>query len=305
MSYLNLNNIKKNRIIFFLISSIARLIILYASIFIDEDYDYTQHKEEPEDDQTNEELLNLYEIIFVFSTLIKLGIIPLHFWVILTIKSISYPRIYLYFRFIKIIPIIIFYHNIELSTIVITILTTRRLTAPVFAYLRNSFKTIYTYSSIYHTSLLILIIYIDNESWIIYLIAYIISTYGLFYFLSKYDLDSKLDLIENIHITKDEKNLLTILIISYCQFPPISTFSIKITFTESLTRFIDFRASGTIFVLTSTAITYVYLDRFNQIFTPNKTAKHTIYIKKKFYKDKIFICYLLLIFSFYIFIPLL
>lgn len=128
--------------------------------------------------------------------------------------------------------------------------------------------------------------YINIDSWIIYLLLYIYISFYLFYFLRKFNFSSKKDLINCNHLNDKNKNILIFLLFIYCQFPPISSFLIKILFIETLTESIILNSIIILCTFTSIIITYIYLERFTPLFFSNKCYYHSIYYKKVFFKNK-------------------
>lgn len=170
-----------------------------------------------------------FNLIIIFSLIIKLGIIPFHNWVVSIVDGIGYTSLLIIFSLLKLAPLnIIFYLNYDLQIFVIIGLWI----SSISALNKNSIKKILCYSSIYNLSVCLRCIN-DYSIWILYIIFYIITNFLLIFLLYNLNLKFINQIIIN-NFNSIIKISLFIIIISMGGIPPLFIFLGKLIVIENL-----------------------------------------------------------------------
>lgn len=201
--------INNKKIIFFyyLIQIIASFIILFSIIinfFI---------------------IYNIYSIFIFFSLIIKLRIPPFHFWLPTIAKFLPWNILLIIITIQKIIPFyiisFIFINKILLYLIIILC----SIIPPFLIFSITNFKILIRYSSINHSSWIILLIYLKILIWIKYFILY--SFINIFIIIIFNLFNIKINSNYNLFNHWKFNLLIIIIILTIAGFPPFSLFYIK------------------------------------------------------------------------------
>lgn len=168
---------------------------------------------------------NLLILNFYISLIIKLGIPPFHFWIIISSTFIPWEILFIFLSIQKIIPFYIF----SLIEIKILILYLIILSSSYFSIIKIinllNFKILLTYSSINQTRWMLLLIFFKNLFWLTYILIYriilfIISTFIIYF---KFTFNFNLNFFYNINFNF----ICLILLFNIARIPPLTFFFIK------------------------------------------------------------------------------
>lgn len=208
ISFLRIN-LKNKKIIFFyyLIQLIASFIILFSIIinfFL---------------------IFNIYSILIISSLIIKLRIPPFHFWLPLIAKYLPWNILLIIITIQKIIPFYIISFIIINKILFYLIIILSSIIPPFIIFSITNFKTLIRYSSINHSSWIILLIYIKSFIWIKYFILYSFINISRLIIFNLFNININI----NYNLFNHWKfNLLIITIIfTIAGLPPFSLFYIK------------------------------------------------------------------------------
>lgn len=200
---------------YFIIQSLRSSVLIISSLIL---YNYT---------------LSWYSIfnnrilssLILLSLILKLGGVPLHFWLPNITKQITWLILFLILTWQKLAPlfILILINNNLNIIILISILST--LTARIIILNQTNLQLIITYSSISHLGWILSIIIINRSITLIYFINYIIISIPLITLLNMYSNNYLYTLTHKNNINK-----LTIpsLILSLAGLPPLLGFISKL-----------------------------------------------------------------------------
>nr|YP_009692113.1 NADH dehydrogenase subunit 2 [Leptocentrus albolineatus]QEG98457.1 NADH dehydrogenase subunit 2 [Leptocentrus albolineatus] len=115
--------------------------------------------------------INQMKMMLMMAILLKLGVSPLHTWVLSIIEGMKYYSIFIMLTLMKLPPLtLISYNNLNLNFIIMASL----ITGAISGLNQNSIKKIFSYSSIFNMAFMISCIN-TNTIWLTYFILYSLS----------------------------------------------------------------------------------------------------------------------------------
>nr|ALO64839.1 NADH dehydrogenase subunit 2 [Lasioglossum malachurum] len=259
--YLNINSNKTYSILYFLISSISSIIIMFSIL-------------------TQSFMLNI-NLFLMFSMWLKLGMFPLNNWMNLMMKNINYISLIPLLTTMKIIPILIFIYFINFNMYIITLLITMTLPPIIMSFNTSSYPMLLNYSSMYNMPMILMFSYFNLNLMTIYLIMYMMMTIYILLMLKSSSIYYKNSL--NLNMMKKNNLFFKLMMFSYAQLPPFSTFIMK----WNLINYIIKTNNNLILILMlmifySLLMTFNYLNFNNNIYLMNNLKiGHKINYKKK------------------------
>lgn len=233
----------------------------------------------------------MINIIILISLILKLGIPPFHFWIILISKHLTWDSLSIILTIQKIIPFYIFSLIIFPFKFLFPIIIISSILPPIIILNLLNFKKLITYSSVNQSIWIIILIYIKNIFWFIYILYYSTLILSLSFIIKITKLS------HNIYLTSIISyypNLtLTFLFINIARMPPFSFFIFK---WFSIFIFIinsNIKIIIIILIIRSLIILFIYLNIINSLLFSLSRKSKLIYI----YSPNI---YLLLIINFFI-----
>lgn len=164
-------------------------------------------------------------MIINISIILKLGIIPFHFWFIDLIINLNWISNLIISTWQKIIPFFILIF-IYLQNLVLIFILIRRIFSIIFSINQIYLKKIYAYSSINHICWLLISLIFRELIWIIYFFIYIIINLLLIFILKIFNINYLIDLFYKFR-NKYIKIFFIFLIFSLGGLPPFLGFIIK------------------------------------------------------------------------------
>nr|ALO64624.1 NADH dehydrogenase subunit 2 [Lasioglossum calceatum] len=258
--YLNINSIKTYSILYFLISSISSIMIMFSFL-------------------TQSFMLDI-NYFLMFSIWLKLGMFPLNNWMNFMMKNINYISLMPLITIMKIIPMMIFIYFIKFNLMIITMLILLSLPPIMFSFNISSYPMLLNYSSMYNMPMIILFSYFNLNLMMTYLIMYMLITIYILLMLNSYSIYYKNSL--NINMLNKNNFFFNLMMFSYAQLPPLSTFIMK----WNLINYIIKTNNNLILImmlmiLYSLLMTFNYLNFNNNYFLNNMKIGHKININKK------------------------
>nr|QAX90618.1 NADH dehydrogenase subunit 2 [Haemaphysalis flava] len=205
MKYNKLENCN-SMISYFIVQSFSSILFFMSASMIHMNYSY------------------FMEILINISVLIKLGMIPFHFWLISISEVLDYNSFLLILTIQKIIPLFILFKMKTEISLFISILSLMMSSIMIFNL--KMLKKILIFSSISHLSWMIILMFILSNFWISYMIIYFLMINSIVNFLKKNMIMSLNGLTSN-KISVNEKISIIISMMSLGGMPPLLGFVIK------------------------------------------------------------------------------
>lgn len=287
---------KLRRLIYFYISSFSRLflfwlLLIYYDLWIWElwnKYDFDKYYTKK---------------IIQYTILLKLGVYPFQFWIPWIFNFIEWNIIFIFSTINKLIPIFILTTISSYDDpIFIYFLLLNSLFSVISCIDEQNYKKILAYSSINHTTFLILLSYLNTYISIYYFYLYTINSYIFIKLIQKINITTKSEIILTYNSNSNIiKFLFIIFTLSYRILPPLIFFIIKWIFFYELNL-----SNSTNFFLISiiilrVIITYNYLDIIKFTIFHKKLVKKYILLNKYIIKNKFKYKILLFLINIFIF----
>nr|QYF07846.1 NADH dehydrogenase subunit 2 [Proceratium itoi] len=202
---------------------------------------------------------------FLFgSLLMKLGIPPLHFWMIIISKKLNWLLLLLMLTIQKIIPFYIlsfFIHQINMFIFIYLIIFSTSFIPPLFMIKLTNLKILFTYSSINQSGWIIMLILMKNLFWLFYLIFYTIIMSFIIILISYFKTSYSL-----INYNYSMKNLMTLWTLNFmnlASLPPLPFFLFK-WYTLFIISFnSNYYILIIIMIFSSFIMMYIYINMIN------------------------------------------
>nr|YP_009714559.1 NADH dehydrogenase subunit 2 [Bombus waltoni]QGK86766.1 NADH dehydrogenase subunit 2 [Bombus waltoni] len=171
--------------------------------------------------------------ILMISMFLKLGIFPFWFWMIYIYNIATWPQIFLLSTIMKFIPIYFFSDVIYMSMNMFGFICLNNLLISMYANYKFNMKKLLGCSSIFNSSYLLLMLYMNNSLFILLSVIYLINFAFLIYMMSYYNISN----MEFNYVPENVMNLIKIMMFTYSSFPMFSTFIFKWEFFMLLSSF--------------------------------------------------------------------
>nr|ARX96666.1 NADH dehydrogenase subunit 2 [Cerceris sp. SJW-2017] len=247
-------------------------------------------------------------MIFEMGMLMKLGIFPFHSWTILIMKNMSWLIILILSTFMKITPMMMIYIS-ELSLYTNFIMIFSIILCSIWMMKQTKLKKIMAYSSIIHSSWMMLIIFLNKFNWMFYFSIYLITITCIFSILWIHKINENKYLFSFNFMPLKFKFLFLILLMSLMGMPPMSMMWTFLYTIKSLFKIFNYSTIIILILLMMSKlmmmISYFYISfmfLFTKSFKMNYTFSYSNYWNK--YKNYLFLIIslitLLIFFSLYI-----
>nr|YP_010329414.1 NADH dehydrogenase subunit 2 [Haemaphysalis yeni]UNO53858.1 NADH dehydrogenase subunit 2 [Haemaphysalis yeni] len=196
----------------------------------------------------------LMEILINTSVLIKLAMIPFHFWLTSISETLDYNSLLIILTLQKIIPLFILYKMKSDMSLFISILSL--ILSSVMIFNLKLLKKILIFSSISHLSWMIIIMFIPSNFWISYLLIYFMMINSILSTLQSNKILS-INNMFNKKISASGKIKIIISLLSLGGMPPFMGFLIKFI---AITLIINYSSIlMTILIISSLINIYIYI----------------------------------------------
>lgn len=223
--------------------------------------------------------ININNELITLSIVIKSGIPPLQFWLPQVIETIEFHDILVLLTWQKISPMFII--NFYITNIIIFIIISRSLIGSLGGLNQNSLKKILAYSSIRHSSWIIITLFLNTKMWFVYFLMYstmilvIVGVCMSFNFLRLSDL-------ENTELSIKTKTLISINLLSLGGLPPFIGFLIKFIIINYVIQRTIMKLIILIMIIMSLISLFYYLKvAYVFIFKNSSSIKFRIYGNKE------------------------
>nr|ALO64367.1 NADH dehydrogenase subunit 2 [Seladonia tumulorum] len=277
--YMNINSLKIYSIMYFLISCLTSILIIYC-------------------------FLNLFNsninYILLFSLWMKLGLFPLNSWMNFLMKNINFNSLILMLTILKCIPIFMFLNFINLNYNILIFLILMILPPVMFSFNTSSLTLLMNYSSMYNIPLMLIFSYLNMNLMLTYMIIYMLSTLMILLMLKELNLFYKNSLTMKLNFKN--KMSYNLMMFMYSQLPPFTSFMIKWNLIESMMLNNYLSMLTMLIIISSLMMTFNYLNfNSNYFFLTNLKIGHKINYNKKTNTNIMLIMYLsLLMFTMFI-----
>nr|YP_011003022.1 NADH dehydrogenase subunit 2 [Rhipicephalus bursa]WPR15187.1 NADH dehydrogenase subunit 2 [Rhipicephalus bursa] len=169
--------------------------------------------------------LELFSFLINASILIKLGMIPFHFWLISISETLTFNSILILLTIQKIIPLLI----IEkfMNNLLVPLFTMSSLFASILAMKYKMLKKILIFSSISHQGWILCLIVKKLNFWLSYLLLYFIIIFNIIKICKKNKINYFFDFLKK-KMKPEIKMKMTMLMMSLAGMPPFIGFFMKI-----------------------------------------------------------------------------
>nr|YP_011017328.1 NADH dehydrogenase subunit 2 [Amblyomma naponense]WQF68991.1 NADH dehydrogenase subunit 2 [Amblyomma naponense] len=168
----------------------------------------------------------IFNYFMMISIMIKLAMIPFHFWLSSMSEMIDYSSMFIILTLQKFIPLYIL-TNLN-SKMLIIFASISALFGSMFAFNLKSFKKILIFSSISHQGWMTALIMIKSNFWISYLMMYSLLIYKISFFLEKSNYNLIMNKFFMFHNNNKIKISLMSMMLSLGGMPPFFGFMIKL-----------------------------------------------------------------------------
>lgn len=176
----------------------------------------------------NDSYLN---IILYISLFIKIGIFPFISWIIYIYNISSWNQIFIISTFIKFIPIYFFSSLIFISSNFILLLILNNIFIALYTNINFSLKKLFGCSSIFNSLFFIIIICLNKNYFILFILIYLLVFWILIIILDFYNINN----LNFNHLPINSFKIIKILIFIYSSFPIFISFILKWQLTYLIT----------------------------------------------------------------------
>nr|QLF99630.1 NADH dehydrogenase subunit 2 [Amblyomma ovale] len=201
-----------------------------------------------------------FKIFMMIALMIKLAMIPFHFWMTSLSEMIDHSSLFFMLTFQKFIPLFIL-TNMKFQSIII-FAAISSIFASLFALNSKLFKKILIFSSISHQGWVISLIAMKSNFWITYMLTYSLLIFKILKISNEYKMSSVHNFFFS-HLNPMNKVSLTMMMMSLGGMPPFLGFFIKLI---SIIILINSKNLVAIILILSSMINIFF---YIQIITPN------------------------------------
>nr|YP_009002399.1 NADH dehydrogenase subunit 2 [Henosepilachna pusillanima]AHH29994.1 NADH dehydrogenase subunit 2 [Henosepilachna pusillanima] len=205
----------------------------------------------------------LMEIIFDSALLMKLGMVPFHFWLPEIIEGISWMNTFLLLTWQKIAPMILVMLNSQMNLFLISIIILSLLISGINNWNQTSIKKILTFSSINHMSWMMSIILLNQSLWVFYFIFYTFISFNMIFMFKMTWTPSIQDFLKMLNSSKTMKMSFMFNFFSLGGLPPFLGFFPKWMILKTLWSE-NFSFLAMIMVFLTLITLFIYIRLLNQ-----------------------------------------
>nr|YP_001798480.1 NADH dehydrogenase subunit 2 [Orchesella villosa]ABS57578.1 NADH dehydrogenase subunit 2 [Orchesella villosa] len=168
--------------------------------------------------------VNINNEMIVVSMTMKSGIPPLQFWLPQVMETMEFYDIIVLLTWQKISPMFIM--SFYITNLLIVVILASAIVGTLGGLNQNSMKKILAYSSMSHSSWIIMTLFMNMKMWFIYFIMYSIMVLMVVSICVSFNL-SNLSNLESINMSEKTKVLITMNLLSLGGLPPFIGFMMK------------------------------------------------------------------------------
>nr|UXG56631.1 NADH dehydrogenase subunit 2 [Cerceris albofasciata] len=171
--------------------------------------------------------------------MIKMGILPFHKWVILMIEQNSWMMIFMLTTIQKIIPLM-FLNSCQLMNYNFYLINMSIIISSFWMMKMYSLKKIITFSSMIHSSWMMILINLNIKIWMIYFFIYSISMFMMSLYFNIYKINNNNNLLKIKNIYK--KMIFLMIMLNMMGLPPFSLMWINFSLIWSMILNFDMKS---------------------------------------------------------------
>nr|CCI69381.1 NADH dehydrogenase subunit 2 [Metacrangonyx sp. 5 MDMBR-2012] len=217
--------------------------------------------------------LGFYDYLFIGGLSIKLGLAPFHQWVVNIVEGLTWPLIGILLTIQKIGPFMLFNYMYMMSESIIYIIYFVSVSCAMVGALgglfTSSLRKIMAFSSISHSSWMVLGLLMSVYLWLLYFVFYCFIFFSVLSYLSKFNLSTLNHMFLKMSFFSSLG--LSVGAMSMGGLPPLSGFIPKFIFMKEFIEFYNFFLF--VFLLLSVFISLFFYSRvfvLNLIYFTNK-----------------------------------
>nr|AEV56632.1 NADH dehydrogenase subunit 2 [Stenopirates sp. NKU01] len=197
----------------------------------------------------------IFHIFMMISMMIKLGMPPFHLWSILMMKKMKWITLYFLLTIQKIMPIIILSMIMKNFMMIFIMLST--MISSISGINQTNLLKIILYSSINHSSWMMMSLFYENNMWMMYMLIYMLI---LFMFVNIMKKNNIMFINQmNMNMNLENKIMIMILFLSLSGLPPFIGFLPKWMIIQTMINLKSYLFM-LIMLMSSLIIMYFYLQ---------------------------------------------
>nr|YP_044778.1 NADH dehydrogenase subunit 2 [Amblyomma triguttatum]BAD24951.1 NADH dehydrogenase subunit 2 [Amblyomma triguttatum] len=224
----------------------------------------------------------MFKILMIISIMIKLAIIPFHFWLISISEMIEFNSLFFILSLQKFIPLFIL--SKFNSQFMIMFALASAILGSLSAMNSKMLKKMLIFSSISHQGWMIMLIMMKSNFWISYLLIYSIMIYKVTSLMKMFKFNYISEFF-NYNKNSLSKISLIMMMMSLSGMPPFMGFTLKIISIIILLTYFNF--SIIILILSSMLNIYFYLNSIQSFFLLNLIKFKKMIMKTYMFKNMI------------------
>nr|AZL93451.1 NADH dehydrogenase subunit 2 [Prosevania sp. ZJUH_2016031] len=209
--------------------------------------------------------MNLINIMFLISLMIKINMFPFHMWMMKLCVMINWIQFWILSTIQKIIPLMML-SNLNFKLIMLVSLI-NMIGGGILGLNKILLMKIFTSSSIYHLGCLLLLIKMMKLFWFIYFLIYSTLMLTLSLKFNKFNIKNTMQMFSN------KNTLIKFIILSIAGLPPLWGIMIKWLSMQTLMYFINMMMMMLIFMISSLLNFFFYLKLILNSSTMNSNQK--------------------------------
>nr|YP_009917419.1 NADH dehydrogenase subunit 2 [Nabis ferus]QLF99799.1 NADH dehydrogenase subunit 2 [Nabis ferus] len=209
-----------------------------------------------------EAMSNSMSIIIMLSMCIKMGVPPLHFWFPEIMSKMNWMKCYIMMTLQKVAPLTIM-STIGHNSMLMVMITMSVVVGSIGGLNQSSMRKLMAYSSINHMGWMMSCMYINNNSWMMYLLLYTIMLTPILLWLSMYNIYfmNQINVYVNTYL---DKLMMSIMMLSLGGLPPFIGFFPKWMVIQYMIE-MNMYWTITIMVMCSLLTLYFYMRMISSI----------------------------------------
>nr|AKK32518.1 NADH dehydrogenase subunit 2 [Henschiella sp. PJ-2015] len=258
----NKNNLtSQNMMIYFLVQTLSSIMFLFTIM--------------------NNNIMNIninqfINMIMMLSLMMKIGLPPFHLWMIIMINKMSGKNLFLLLTLQKIIPMMIISMIMNYNYIYMIIFSS--IISAISGINQTNLLKIMTYSSMNHSSWMLMSMLFESNMWIMYMIIYMIMMFMFCYKMNWYNIYYINQL--QMNLMNYNKLIIIMLMLSIGGLPPFIGFLPKWMIMQMMIN-LNMNMMMIIMLMSSLIILFFYMQIIMNMFMMNYNMMKFNYMYKK------------------------
>nr|YP_011017354.1 NADH dehydrogenase subunit 2 [Amblyomma tigrinum]WQF69017.1 NADH dehydrogenase subunit 2 [Amblyomma tigrinum] len=216
-----------------------------------------------------------FQFIMTLAILMKLAVIPFHFWLSSLSELIEFSSLCIILTFQKMIPLLILF-NIQMNFLILFIIISA-IFSSIFAINSKTIKKILIFSSISHQSWIMTLMIAKSNFWIMYMLVYSFLIYKITSILEYWNV-STISKFLNQNKNFHTKMSITMMMFSLGGMPPFMGFLIKLI--SILILIMNWNFILVVLIMSSMINIYFYIQLTSPVFFLNYFSFKNLLVNK-------------------------